>query len=209
MTNQPQNLETVNRAIAGDAIALKLLLTAVHIQLRDRLSRKIPASMRSLIDPEDVLQEVHVEVFKRIESFEPQGEGSFERWVSTIAITRLRNLIKRYRALKRGGDRHAVDPGGKLGDSSVALFDMISGTGGTPSRSVARGEAVTAIQIALAGMPEHYCQAIQLVHLEGKSVRDAAQRMNKTERAIHGLLRRGLALLQERLGRASRYLSQG
>lgn len=203
-----QDSETVIRAIKGDSIALKILLTGVHHQLKQRLGRKIPANLQSLIEPEDVLQEVHVEVFRRISQFKPQGEAAFERWVATIAITRLRNLIKKYRAIKRGGDKVAVDPNGKLFESSAALFDRLSGDVRSPSRNVARREAVLAMQVAMTGMPDHYRQAIQLVHLEGKSAKEAAERMDKTERAVHGLLRRGMSLLQQRLGNASMYLSK-
>ena len=56
------------------------------------------------------------------------------------------------------------------------------------------------VEAPLAELPEHYRRAIWLIHIEGCSVRSAAESMGRTDRAIHGLCRRGLGLLQEKLG---------
>lgn len=84
---------------------------------------------------------------------------------------------------------------------------MAVGTSDTPSRSVSKREAVHAVNEALAAIAPDYRQAISLVHIEGLPVRDAAERMGKTERAVHGLCRRGMKQLQQQLGTASRFLS--
>ena len=178
------------------------------MRLCERLLRRIPADLRSILDPEDVLQESHVEVFRRIESFQPHGPGSFHRWTAAIALSRLRNNIKKYRAAKRGGGRRAVQPLPRnLEDSVVGLFNMVAAPGETPSRIVAKREAVDAVQSGLKDLPEQYRRAIWLVHIEGQSVKDAAAAMGRSERAIHGLCRRGLKLLEGQLGNASRFLS--
>ncbi len=46
-----------------------------------------------------------------------------------------------------------------------------------------------------------------LVHIEGKPVTEAAEALGRTERSIHGLLRRGLEKLREVLGRESQFLT--
>lgn len=89
----------------------------------------------------------------------------------------------------------------------MALFHNLAGPTKTPSRLVARSEAIVAVNHALANLPKHYHEAIQLVHIEGRSARDAGERMGRTERAIHGLCRRGLKLLEKELQSASRFLS--
>ena len=52
-----------------------------------------------------------------------------------------------------------------------------------------------------------YRKALRLVHIEGRSVAYAAQQMGRTERAIHGLCRRGLKLMQQCMAGASNYFS--
>ncbi|MCH8806978.1 MAG: hypothetical protein IH986_12925 [Planctomycetes bacterium] len=89
----------------------------------------------------------------------------------------------------------------------IGLLDLLAGPGRTPSRCVARVEALRAVQSALDRLPEHYRQAILLVRIEGRPVAEVAAEMGRTERAVHGLTRRGLELLRDRLGDSSAYLS--
>ena len=145
------HLAMVHRAVRGDATALKLLLTKSRTQLRDRMAGRMPRDLRSVLDVDDIVQETHVEIFRRIGSFKPQNNGSFDRWVTTIALSRLRNAIKKYRAAKRGGRHRAASLVSRnMEDSALALLDNLADPGQTPSRCVARTEAVEAVQNALA-----------------------------------------------------------
>lgn len=117
-------------------------------------------------------------------------------------------MIKAKRALRRGGQfRQLPGAGGQWDDSTIALLDMLAGPGRTPSRSAARIEAIDAVQSALATIPDHYRQAICLVHLEGRPVKEVAADMGCSERAVHGLCRRGLKQLEAHLRSASRFFS--
>ncbi len=140
----------VQRAVAGDEAALTVLLTQSYADMMDRLAGRTPTDLRPVLDPEDIVQETHVEVFRHIGDFEPHGPKSFDRWVATIALNRLRNAIKKYRSAKHGGGRlvgsaHA----GRLEKSVVALLDFVEAGDRSPSRSAAGHEAVQAIQGAL------------------------------------------------------------
>ena len=200
--------ELVARAVKGDTVALKLLLTESHRHLREYVSPKIPASLSRILDAEDIVQDAHVEVFRRIGAFRPRGAGSFFRWVAAIAVSRLRNRIKQERTLKRGGPGFARRPmTQRFEDSTIALLDVLAGPGKTPSRSVARREAVDAVQAAITDLPERNRKAVWLVHIEGRSTAEAGAEMGCTKRAVQGLCRRGLKLLQERLESASDFLS--
>jgi len=200
--------DLIPRAVTGDEVALKVLLTRTRLSLCEYVAGRIPKRLQSVVDPDDVVQAVHVRVFQRVADLRSDRPEAFHRWVKTIALRQLRNTIKHYRAIKRGGQHTVIgQPAKKLEDSTVALFETLVASGRTPSRSVARHEAIHAVQDALSRLPNHHAQAVRLVHLEGLSVREAAERMNRTERAIHGLCRRGLKELQRRLGHASRFLS--
>jgi RNA polymerase sigma factor (sigma-70 family) len=169
---------------------------------------RVPSDLRSVVDVDDIVQDTHIEIFRRIEGFKPRHAGSFDRWVTVIGLTRLRNAIKRHRAAKRGGQHWTVSPvSRRTQDSMIALLDTLADPGRTPSRFVARAEAVEAVHGALADLPDHYRRAVWLVHIEGRPVRSVAVEMGKTERAIHGLCRRGLSLLRDRLGSATRFLT--
>lgn len=209
MIENAKHLDYIQRAAAGDTVALKLLLTDVRPKLIEYVARKVPVDLRSTVGAEDIVQEAYVRVFRKIESFQPLGDNAFYRWVATIALNRLRNAIKKERAVKRGGDRFARSPDRRgFEDSSIALFARVAGTEKTPSRILSRKEAAGALHDALDDLPEQYRRAIRLVHIEERPVREVAIEMDRTERAIHGLCRRGLQRLEKVLGDASMFLTK-
>lgn len=208
MVENDRQADLVSRAAAGDELALTLLLKDSRRPLVEWIARKVPPALRSVIDADDVVQDSHVEAYRHVSSFEPRGPDAFDRWIRTIALRKLRDQIKRHRAAKRGGGAVALTPAGRaVDDSMIALLDTLAGPGRTPSRSVARIEAIEAVQGALNDIDEHYRQVIWMVHIEGRPVAEAARALGRTERAIHGLTRRGLEQLRERLGERCNFLS--
>src|SRR5262249_9768672 len=87
--------------------------------------------------------------------------------------------------------------------SALNLLDAIATASGTPSRVVAKREAMAEVQAAIDSLPAHYAQAVRSVYLEGRSVREAAEAMDRSERAVHGLCRQGLRGLRDHLERKS------
>src|SRR5262245_49989065 len=131
--------ELVSRAILGDETALKVLLTNHRSNVRQRVAYRIPEGLRRAIDPDDIVQDAFVDVFRNIASFQWRDEYSFGRWLLTIAFRRLRDAIKRQRSIKRGGGRTPLRPPMPwLEDSMIALLDLLAAPGHTPSQSVAR-----------------------------------------------------------------------
>jgi len=203
----PHEDSLVEQAVAGDEVSLTLLLTESRGPLCRLVAGKIPRDLQRIAAADDIVQEAHTEVFRRITSFEPRGGESFHRWVATIAVRRLRSAIRDHRTAKRGGGRRVAAPARNMENSAITLLDLLATAGVTPSRSVARREAVAAMQTALADLPEQYRQAIWLVHIEGHPVKEVAVEMGRTQRAIHGLCRRGIAQMRERLGSGSKFLT--
>jgi RNA polymerase sigma-70 factor (ECF subfamily) len=209
MTTYDGEQDLVAKAIAGDRLALEQLLLVHHRRLASHIERKIPSDCRSIVDAEDVLQMTFVEVFQRIESFDPNGPNGFSGWLTMIAEHRLLDHLKVLNAAKRGGGRRALTPHVDAEATTVVdLLGVVAINEHTPSRSVARRQAVSAIQVALAGLKDDYRQAIRLRHIEGLPVAEVAKKMNRTERAVHMLCNRGLKELKEAMGRASQFLSR-
>lgn len=206
MTDADQRLQMIERAVAGDLAALTLLLTESRPRLCSYLSRKIPSDLKGLIDADDLAQETHVVVFRRIGSFENRGADSFDRWVTTIGAHALRDAVKMRRTLRRGaGHIGAQALPRSFEDSVVALLDQLAVSGRTPSRSAIRHEAVAAVQNAISDLPEDYRRAVWLVYIEGRSVEAAAVEMGRSKRAIHNLCHKAKGRLREILGSDSRF----
>jgi RNA polymerase sigma-70 factor (ECF subfamily) len=189
--------QLIRRAVDGDQVALTMLLKDGRRRLCEGLSGRVPAELRTTIDVDDLAQQAHVIVFRRIKDFVPAGPDGFFRWVEAIALGKLRDAVKGVRAAKRGGGRvAAVVGGGDAERSVVALLDMVAAAGRSPSRSAAWHEQVAALQSAIATLPEHYRQAVTLVYIEGRTVAEAANIMGRSERSLHGLCRRAIELLR-------------
>jgi len=200
--------EIVQRAVAGDRAALKLLLVRGRPSLQSLVERHLPREFRSVISVEDVIQETHIQVFQGIAAFTPKGADAFDRWMATIALNRLRSMLRRYRTIRRGGGKVIITGNGAaLEDSAVDFLDSLRGPCASPSRALRRQEAAELLQDALNSIPDHYRQALWLVHMERRTAREAAEIMGRSERAIHGLCRRGIALLRATLDSRSTFLS--
>ncbi len=127
-------------------------------------------------------------------------------WLTAIAENKIMDAVKGLQRQKRGGTRQRIRQVAATDSHSVAeLVNLLSGGGHTPSRSVAGHEAVQAVQQAIGQLPEEYQQAVQLRLLEGKSLDETAQLMNRGPRAVQGLIDRAKKNMCAALGRLSIY----
>jgi RNA polymerase sigma-70 factor (ECF subfamily) len=201
-------LERIAQAAAGSRPAIERLLLDYYTPLVRHLQPLIPPSLQSLLGVEDILQETFSQVFQDIHTFTPTTEKSFGTWLKAIAENRLRDAIKAQKRKKRGGGQMRVEPVALADDDSVAdLAEMLSAGRSTPSQALAREEAVRAAQVAIAGLPEDYREAVRLRFLEGHSVEKVAAQMRRSPGAVRGLVDRAKRVMRETLGRASRYFS--
>lgn len=204
----PVESALIKRAANGDSVAITLLLADSRQRLRDHLENRIPLDLRRTIGAEDLVQETQIRVFRHLGTFVPRGDDSFYRWVATIALRQLRNVVKAQRTLKRGGGHQAAGSPATSEGSIVALLDLMAGSEKSPSHHAARLEALDAVADGLELLPADYREAVRLVYLEGRAVADAAQLMGRTPRAVHNLCYKAKDLLREILGSSSRYLSR-
>jgi RNA polymerase sigma-70 factor, ECF subfamily len=188
------------QASGGDKLALQRLLLAEYDRLAARIQRKLGSAGQIAV--EDVVQDSFLRAFRQIERFKPSGPDSFYRWLATIAEHRLTDL------LRSPGHRKDVKGGaGSLTDSLPALLERLCQHNHTPTRSIARREAIAALQAGLAALPSDQRLAVKMRYLEALPVVEVAERLDKPPHAIHMLCYRGLRKLKAWLGSASQILS--
>jgi len=190
-----------------DERELQQVLTKRAPRLRHWLAAKIPPHLRAIVSVEDVLQEVWIAAFRGLPTFRSDGPDALDRWLTCIAQRITINAIKTANRLKRGGRQGHVRQAPNLASSLADLFANVASPGRTPSGEAAVAEAVDAVQVALASLPEARRQAIWLRYIEGRSCDSIAQRMNRTKGAVNSLLFHGLNQLHLRLGEAKKFLS--
>jgi len=193
---------------SGDRAALGRLLLLHSEQLSRQLSAKMPPSLRRVTSADDILQQAFSLAFRDIEAFESRGPGSFYAWLKAIAEHQLQNAIKSAGRQKRGGNLRQVEAIRSDTGSMRDLLDQLDAGDGTPSLAVRKEEAFAALNVALAELPEDYREVIRMRFLEGRSLEETAQTMDRSPAAIRSLADRAKKQLREAMGRLSRYLSK-
>jgi RNA polymerase sigma-70 factor (ECF subfamily) len=206
-SNAPREL--IDQATCGNRAALEQLLLAHYGHLSNQIAPKLIGKFARVIGVEDILQETFIQAIRNVQKCQAGDHQSFSAWLSTIADNCLLDAIKGLGRKKRGGDRVLV--GGPAADTSNSIADlveMLSDHGRTPSQSVARREAVRAIQIGIAGLPGDQREAVQLHHLAGKSIKETAAAMQRSPGAVRGLLQRAKQALRDSMVRSTLWLSK-
>jgi RNA polymerase sigma-70 factor (ECF subfamily) len=159
-----------------------------------------------MVSADDVLQEVFLQAFRSISRFEARAGGTFGGWLTAIADARLADAVRREQRMKRGG--HARRAGGDAPRRfpSAVILNAITSPHSRPSSVAARGEAISAVQVAVASLPDAQRDAVQVHLVRGKSLADTAAAMGRTEDAVRGLIHRAKGNLRSALGRSSQWL---
>ena len=209
MAENSQTQVWVTKARQGDSLAVSKLLATYHPVLRARAAAQMDRALKAKLEPEDILQQVYLEVFRRLDRFEDRDPASFLNWVLTILDHK---VIDARRALHRQARDVAreVPPQAAGGTESYwNLLDELYADSATPSQVVRREEAVGALRTCLSRISESHRHVIQLRFLEGRSVGEVADRLDKSQAAIVALSKRALEALRQcmdRLGSFTRTL---
>lgn len=182
-------------AKAGDRVALGRLLeryrnymaVLIRIQVGRRLSRKV--------DAEDLLQEIGLEVHRKLSTFRGAGAGVPDVGSSDDRLDpgQPGPALPRDQVPRPPPGASAVD---ELDHSSRALNASLVAPESTPSQQAIRREQAVILSDALQELPEKYREVIILRHLEGLSFPDIARRLDRTEDSVKNVWLRGLARLR-------------
>ncbi|MFH1419361.1 MAG: RNA polymerase sigma factor [Planctomycetota bacterium] len=198
MADPTETQRLIKQAVGGNQPAVRRLLMLYHPRLRARLLRQMDPTMKAKIEPEDILQQVYLDAFRAIDSFSYQGKDSFLRWLSAILD---RKLIDEHRALRaeRRDVRREVKalPKSAQQTTYIDLMARVMADCGTPSQDVRKDEALGALTACLATLPEHYRDVIQMRFIEGRSVADVAETLNRSIGSIHMICHRALRQLRQ------------
>ena len=210
MSPSPGQKELIQQAKSGNRTALERLLVEFSDSLTAHISLRLSATLQRRISVEDVTQQALTQAFLKIEQLRETTPEAFGAWLKAIGEMTLMGIVKAERRMKRGGEfRRAGQIQDSCAGSLVDLIDKLPGDARTASQKVARHEAVSALQVAIAGLDADQRRAIQLNLIQGKSIEETAAEMERTPGAIRGLVHRGKQNLAEAMGRASMWLSQG
>jgi len=153
--------------------------------------RRIEGKIRVRVDESDVVQQSCLSALRNFDRFEGSELAEFIAWLQRIHEQNVRDVVRDHAVYqKRAVSRET----GNVEAVQAAHAKLVS-----PSQQAMRGERSAEIDRALETLPEAQREAVRLRHLEGRSLAEIARRLDRTEAATAGLLKRGLAKLREKL----------
>lgn len=93
-TSAEATYRLLERAKGGDRQALDILFARHIPTLRRWASGRLPRWARDLADTQDLVQETVLQVFKRVEGFEPRGDGALQAYLRQALMNRIRNEFR-------------------------------------------------------------------------------------------------------------------
>jgi RNA polymerase sigma-70 factor (ECF subfamily) len=167
-----------------------------YLRLLARL--QLDPRMRAKVDESDLVQQTLLLAHAKWDQFRGQTEGELAAWLRRILVNNLAGAYRQFGAEARDVARErsleaAVE------ESSARLEAWLVADQSSPSGTVLRQEELRRLADALAQLPGPQREAVELHHLQGYSVADAAKLMGRTRPAVMGLIFRGLKRLRELL----------
>jgi RNA polymerase sigma-70 factor (ECF subfamily) len=174
----------IHQLRAGDDNA-KDRLFARCLPLLNRWARgRLPLAARNLIDTADVVQVTLLRALNRLDTFEPQRQGSFMAYMRTILMNAVRDEIRR---------------AGRQPDMTDRIDSLPVGTD-TVLRNVANEETLAQYERSLATLTDSQREAVILRLEFGMTFVEIAEELcADSPNAVRMLVSRGLVRLAENM----------
>lgn len=92
--NDDDTIDLLQRARTGDQTAVEELFARHLPLLRRWASGRLPRWARDITDTSDLVQETMMQTFRRLDAFEPRGDGALQAYLRQAVINRIRNQMR-------------------------------------------------------------------------------------------------------------------
>jgi RNA polymerase sigma-70 factor, ECF subfamily len=192
--------ELLRKSLLKDAAAFGELLEHYRPYLTFLALRYLDARLQARFDAADLVQVTFLEAHRDLPNFRGTDIASLLAWLrnmlrNNIASTHQAHLY----SLKRNASLEVNFPATNTSSDPQPLVELVPSETTSPSQRVMRDEVAASLAISIDRLPETQAEAIRLRYLEGCTLREISERMQKTELAVAGLLKRGLRSLRDDL----------
>lgn len=192
------------QAKAGNRSALGELLNQFGDLLRARARESLDSRLRGRIGESDLVQMTLMTAADGFPAFRGETEAELVGWLKAILAQHIAATARWHlRTQKRAAGNEVQFQGLPTANSSAGYgSDSLLGpvaTGQTPSRFVMQQELRERIRDAIAELPWEQQEAVRLKFIDEWPLTEIADFLGKTERAVAGLVARGMKRLKDRL----------
>ena len=165
--------------------------------LRVLAGLQLGGRLHSKLDPSDLVQQTLLKAHEKRDQFRGHSERDLAAWLRQILADQLAKAVRHYATgARQVGLEQSLEQA--LADSSARLENwLVSGV--APSERADREEQLLRLAGALARLPADQRRAVELHYLRGQSLAQVGQELERGERAVAGLLGRGLRKLRQLL----------
>jgi RNA polymerase sigma-70 factor (ECF subfamily) len=188
----------LERARSGDREALGELLEEYRPYLRLLAERELDPRLEARVDASDIVQQTCLSVHRAIIGFNGDAPAQFLAWLRQIHERNIRNAFRDHVRL---GKRSVAREQPQADGDREPLVDGTAHSS-SPSRRLMLGEDAVRLSAALEALTEDQRIAVRLKFLEGLTLAEIGQRLQRSPDAVVSLVRRGLLQLRRLLGDA-------
>ncbi|QEG20574.1 RNA polymerase sigma factor [Mariniblastus fucicola] len=158
---------------------------------------KMGPGLRKKVEAEDIFQEVCTTALQSLDKVQISDSGPFG-WLCEIADRRIIDQQRKFAAGKRDSSRETGIHG--KSDDDVGLVNLLVASITSPSRAFSRHQKEFRLIQAMKELPETQQQVLELRYSKGKSSKEIAAEIGKSDGATRVLITRSLQKLKEVLG---------
>jgi RNA polymerase sigma-70 factor (ECF subfamily) len=165
-----------------------------YLRLLARL--QLPAALRGILDPSDVVQETLLRAHEKRSQFRGRTEAEWAAWLRRILVNHLAEAFRKHGpAAASGVPVWRLEKA--LEQSSARLEAWLVAESSSPGEKAIRHEELLRLSQALVQLPPSQRTALELKHLQECSLETISRQMGVSKSAVGGLLRRGMKKLRE------------
>jgi RNA polymerase sigma factor (sigma-70 family) len=171
MSEADSTMELLAKARAGDQGALESLFTRHAAPLRRWAHGRLPRWARDVADTPDLVQDVLLQTFKRLEDFDPRTDDALQAYLRQALMNRVRDELRKHR-------RHpdAVELDSRFVDASPSPLEEAIGSEAMDRYQEGLMRLSDSEREALIGRLELGLTYDELADLLGKPSADAARK---------------------------------
>jgi RNA polymerase sigma-70 factor (ECF subfamily) len=198
MSTDPSETQLLlQRAKRGDKAAFDELFKRHRTRLRQAIAMRLDRRLAARVDASDVLQEAHLEAFKRLPKYLEKQDMPFYLWLNWIAREKVLAFHRRH----IGADKRAL--GHEVAfmpmASSAQFASGLLGRSPSPSQELARAELAEQLRMALSQLNQDERDLILWRHFERLTALEVAQLLQISEAAASKRYIRALERLRRLL----------
>ncbi len=186
--------------MSGDhahAASLEALLERHLGELQAYVRKNMDAALARRESSADLVQSICREALLSKDQYEYRGDAAFRQWLLQMALRKLIDRRRFYRARKREGVERALAVSSHFELDQLARLARTLGA--SPSSEASLREELSVLASALEQLADHDRAIIRMIHLDGLTHADVAERLGCSVPQSRGRLFLALARLSAHL----------